>query len=105
MKTKVVKKKVGELIEASHKTIKYLGDDQEKVNRQARRGLETFLSNNPVPFDCRRCGTRFQPKPHQYIFYDLCNTCFGEFDKQKMNGRIELFINKRKVAYFEDVDD
>ncbi len=25
-------------------------------------------------------------------------------DTQKMNGRIELFINKRKLAYFEDVD-
>ncbi|SRR5712692_5019019 len=103
-KAKVVKMKASNLFEASDKTLEYLGNDKEKVEQQAVRGLQSVLSDKPSPFDCHRCGTRFQPKPRQWIFYDLCDGCFDEFDAQKMHGRVELLINKRKIAYFEDVD-
>ena len=104
MKVKVTKKILDKLSVASDKTIEYLGNDKEKVKLQALRGLQSALSDNPAPFNCRRCDIRFQPKPRQWIFYDLCDTCFEAFDAQKMHGRIELLINKRKTAYFEDVD-
>ena len=104
MKAKTHKIKASDLFEASDKTMEHLGNDKEKVQQEAVRGLQSALSDNPAPFDCRRCGTRFQPKSRQWIFYDLCDTCFAEFDKQKMHGRVELLINKRKTAYFEDVD-
>jgi hypothetical protein len=104
MKAKSVKMKASDLFEASDKTLEYLGNDMEKVKREAARGLLSMLSDKPTPFDCRLCGTRFRPKARQWIFYDFCDTCFAEFDEQKMHGRIELLINNRKTAYFEDVD-
>jgi hypothetical protein len=103
-KAKPVKMKASELFAASDKTMESLGNDKRKVEQQAARGLQSALSDNPTPFDCRRCGTRFQPKPHQWIFYDLCDTCFEAFDTQKMHDRVELLINKHKIAYFEDAD-
>src|SRR5713226_6264702 len=103
-KAKVVKMKASDLFEASDNTIEKLGNDKMKVEQQAVHGLQSALSDNPTPFDCRRCGARFQPKPHQWIFYDLCETCFKDFDAQKMLGRVELLIKKRNTAYFEDVD-
>lgn len=39
-------------------------------------------------FDCRRCGTHYQPAKGEWILHDLCDKCFKLFDDQKMLGRI-----------------
>ncbi len=77
---KIVKLKASDLFEAADKTMEYLGIDKRKVEQQALQGFQSALFEKPVPFHCRRCSTRFQPKPHQWIFYDLCDTCFAAFD-------------------------
>jgi hypothetical protein len=103
-KAKTVKMKANHLFAASDETMESLGTDKEKVQQDALRGLQSILAKHPKPFNCRRCGTRFQPKPRQWIFYKLCDSCFDEFDAQKMHSRIETLLNTRKIAYFEDVD-
>ena len=42
-------------------------------------------------FDCRLCGKHFVPSEHQWIFYNLCDSCFDEFNAQKMHGRFRGF--------------
>ena len=42
-------------------------------------------------FDCRLCGNRSTPSENQWIFYNLCDDCFGEFNAQKMRGRFRGF--------------
>ncbi len=78
-KAENVKMKASDLFAASDKTMEYLGNDKEKVQQQSVRGLQSALSDNPTPLNCRRCGDRFKPEPHQWIFYELCDTCFAKF--------------------------
>ena len=40
-----------------------------------------------TPFNCRRCDDLYMPAPDQWIFYELCDECFVEFNDQKMRGR------------------
>lgn len=80
------------------------GLDPEKVMEESASGLESFLSDNPKAFDCKRCHRNFKPAPHQWIFHKLCDECFKEFDLQKMKGRIPLLLQNIESAYFEDSD-
>ena len=45
------------------------------------------LAEMKPSFDCRRCGAHYVPSADQWIFYELCDPCFVEFDTQKMRGR------------------
>ena len=80
------------------------GSDPVKSQASAIKGMESFLSDNPKAFDCKRCQRNFQPAPHQWIFHYLCDECFTEFDVQKMKGRIPLLMQGIESAYFEDSD-
>ena len=100
-KTKSIKLSLKDAIEASNRTTEALGVDKTKFAEENHRALKNYLSDNPLPFDCNH---HYQPKPQQWIFHNLCDTCFALFDKQKVYGRIDLFINKRQTAYFEDSD-
>ena len=42
-----------------------------------------------TPFNCRRCDDLYTPTPNQWIFHDLCDECFVEFNDQKMRGRFD----------------
>lgn len=57
---------------------------------ESRRALESF-GKADRSFDCIMCGNRFTPAEGQFIFYELCDRCFGSFDSQKMCGRYLLF--------------
>jgi hypothetical protein len=45
------------------------------------------VSKSPEPFHCRRCDVLYTPAPDQWIFHELCDECFMEFDQQKVRGR------------------
>ena len=77
------------------------GDERVKLEV---KNAERRYSAHPEAFNCRKCGKLFQPKPYQYIYYDLCDDCFKVFDTQKMLGR-EATLSKKSgyVHHFEDV--
>ncbi len=86
------------------KVVNPWGNDK-KVKEEVKNALKN-LSDNPEPFNCIKCGINFQPKPWQWIFYRLCDSCFKEFDTQKMLGRYETLKRKnRHVKHYEDVDE
>ena len=50
------------------------------------REIDTSLSNfakEDRSFDCRLCGQRFTPAKGQWIFYNLCDSCHGEYQQQR----------------------
>lgn len=103
-KKKSTKKKIPFLVEAADRTMEVVGIDKIKMQEQREKALISYFSDNPPAFNCKHCGNNYQPEPRQWIFHNLCDTCFPLFDKQKMEGRIDLLIYKRQTAYFEDSD-
>ena len=71
-------------------------------HQECDNAIESFGKENRS-FDCRRCGERFQPARGQFIFYDLCDSCFEPFDDQKMHGRYTAMLQGRDTGYTEDV--
>ena len=57
----------------------------EDIKRSALNSLAVDKS-----FDCRCCGERFTPEDNQWIFYNLCDTCFCRFDRQKTELRFGI---------------
>jgi hypothetical protein len=79
-----------------------------KAHKAMSDALTEFLSNlyrdmeKPrEPAVCRCCGDTWVPKG--WNFHGLCNTCFSEFDKQKMAGRLAALEGRGE--YFESVGD
>ena len=54
-------------------------------------------------FNCKQCGTPFTPRKGQWIFYNLCDECFNDFNRQKMNGRLSALFGEG-VLYHESYD-
>lgn len=40
-----------------------------------------------------------------YDFHQLCDSCFNEFDSQKMNARFKSLDSKEFPKYFEDSEE
>lgn len=78
--------------------------DKQKIKQQSTQALDRLAKGNPG-FNCKKCGAWFQPTPKQWIFHELCATCFAAFDRQKMEGRLALMVEKKKMQYFEDSDE
>src|SRR3989338_11615327 len=79
--------------------------NKEKTKQEVGRAIDK-LSEHPDPFNCIKCNTLFQPAPVQWIFYNLCDHCFKQFDAQKMMGRRALLEKKNRfVMHYEDVDE
>src|SRR5438552_3027911 len=94
-KPKVTKMSLSELIQKEQEgKIKLLGDKQ-KIQQQSIQALDRLNKGNPG-FTCKNCGAWFQPQPDQWIFHELCDTCFAPFDRQKMMGRFATLVEKRK---------
>ena len=51
-------------------------------------------------YKCEKCGKMF--KPPIWFFYGLCDECFVQFDRQKIEGRSGRIFSKEKKVYFED---
>ena len=45
------------------------------------------MSDSAKPFHCHRCNVLYTPAADQWIFHELCDECFTEFDQQKVRGR------------------
>ena len=62
--------------------------------------LNDFMQqlSGEVERPCQRCQKIWIP--HGWNFYNLCNECFGEFDSQKMSGRLS-----GQSDYYENVQD
>ena len=101
---KVTPKSIKALDEGSRRLSELVGNDHAKIEETARQGIEYFLSDDPIPFECKRCHKEYKTIPHTFIFHKLCSECFILFDKQKMTGRLLLIFEKKKTAYFEDSD-
>jgi len=56
-------------------------------------------------FDCVNCGDNYIPYKGQWIFWDLCDKCFSQFDEQKMAARISQHFGDGSVTGFESVDE
>lgn len=77
----------------------------EKTKQEVQSALSQ-LSDDPKEFMCKKCGVNHKPKPFQWIFYNLCDICFKEFDTQKMKGRRATLKDKdRVIKHLEDVDE
>lgn len=75
-----------------------------KIKQETDAAIIRLKQGNP-PFNCKKCGTLFQPSQKQWIFHLLCDFCFNEYDKQKMEGRRNSVYTKDSVSqYFEDCD-
>jgi hypothetical protein len=77
---------------------------QQAIEEDSLQAIARLSTGNPG-FDCKNCGAWFKPKPQQWIFHQLCDSCFAVFDRQKMMGRYARIVEKKTVSYFEDVDD
>lgn len=55
---------------------------------QLERGWAAHTASAPKPFVCRRCRDVFTPQKGQWIFFDLCDHCFGLYDARKMRARV-----------------
>lgn len=78
---------------------------EERTNKEVEHAMKN-CSANPKPIKCKKCGDMYQPHPYELIYYDLCKTCFKEFDKQKMDGRKAYSEDRSKpFKHFEDVDE
>jgi hypothetical protein len=56
------------------------------------------------PRPCLRCGTAWTPSV--WNFYELCETCFAEFDAQKMAGRLgDIVKHPQAQPWFESSED
>lgn len=60
--------------------------DEHEANRESIHALVRMSAGNPG-FHCQHCGNWFQPKPKQWIFYLLCDTCFAAFDTQQQERK------------------
>lgn len=78
--------------------------DRQKIQQRAHKAIVRLQNDNPG-FFCKNCGEWFRPQPDQWIFHELCDTCFTAFDSQKMLGRRSTPLANRTALYFEDVDD
>lgn len=77
------------------------GDD--RVKEEVLSAISN-LSDDPQPFDCIKCGVKYTPQPHQWIFYKLCDDCFRDFDRQKMDGRYS-HKEGEEITHYEDVKE
>lgn len=76
---------------------------EERIQREVKNSLK-YQVEKPDSFLCIKCGGKYQPKPYQTIYYNLCDVCFREFDAQKTAGRkATLNDSKRVIRHFEDV--
>jgi hypothetical protein len=81
----------------------------DEFRKEVLTGVESFEKKDRS-FDCVACASRFMPAPDQWIFYELCDSCFSGFNHQKMNGRMWMFGPQTTpepvegVDYFEGVD-
>ena len=64
--------------------------DFAELAKEIKTSNESFASEDRR-FNCIRCGAFFTPQMGQWIFYKLCDSCFNEFDTQKMRGRFRGF--------------
>lgn len=55
-------------------------------------------------FNCVECGVRFTPREGQWIFYNLCDECFTQFDVQKMRGRLHR-LSGEPIDYYESYEE
>jgi methionyl-tRNA synthetase len=79
--------------------------DQERTDREVEQAMNN-CSANPKPIKCKKCGDMYQPRPFELIYYDLCKTCFKEFDQQKMDGRTAYLEDMSKpFIHFEDANE
>lgn len=59
------------------------GDPQFlELGRELDTALMSF-NKEDRSFDCRLCGQRFTPAKGQWVFYNLCDTCHLEYQKQR----------------------
>lgn len=56
-------------------------------------------------FDCRLCDKHFTPTETQWIFYNLCDRCFAEFNGQKMSGRFGPLPGRSPEPCYESCDE
>ena len=73
---------IGEVVERMES-----GDPQFAELRQNIDNADVSFAKQDRSFACRACGQSFAPGEGQWIFYNLCDGCFAEFDAQKMRGR------------------
>lgn len=85
-------------------TLEGLGLAPDEMSRALHRASESFSSEDRS-FDCRKCGRHFTPQKGQWIFHNLCDWCFEEFDRQKMRGRIARIFEGKEIPYFESCDE
>lgn len=98
---------------ASKTVIKTVGVNQlvnpwggEERIRAELDNAAKYQTDNPEAFVCRKCQTKYQPYPYQTIYYNLCDECFIQFDRQKMEGRRATSADKnRKIKHCENVEE
>src|SRR5579864_1822622 len=78
--------------------------NKEKIKQEVKQAIEKIKVGNPQ-FYCKKCNELFQPKSDQWIFHQLCDSCFGKYDLQKMMGRITFLRTGKSVKYFEDCNE
>ena len=78
--------------------------------QNADHGLNSF-GKKDRSFDCRMCGSHYIPEEKQWIFHDLCDPCYAQFDAQKMEGRYYTWMggaergDPKPAIYFESAEE
>jgi hypothetical protein len=75
-----------------------------QIKEMERERLARQEAEPDRAFDCKCCGDHFVPVKTQYIFHKLCDTCFLEFDKQRMKARLSYAFGDGSVEGIEDAD-
>lgn len=55
--------------------------------------LNTFNNKKGDTVECKQCKVKY--KRGDWNFYNLCDSCFKEFDRKKMEERFKLLFGKK----------
>jgi hypothetical protein len=105
MKRKKRAKPKTKTIDVNDPKLKLIAPPSTELWNNVARGLNSF-DKEDRSFDCRCCGTHYTPAKDQWVFHELCDKCFAEFDAQKMKGRFSgLGWNKSSGPYTESTEE
>lgn len=69
--------------------IKNIIDSVKDKNVVLQEVMNSFATSKGDSIVCKKCGAWFIRG--DWNFYNLCDTCFSEFDKDKMKERMTFF--------------
>ncbi len=74
-------------------------DKLKKAKSEVLENLVRSFKSDSQEILCRRCKTLWTPGA--WNLYDLCDSCFDEYNAQKMRGR----LGGGDVAYYESCNE